>query len=70
MAFETQPDMLPTNKLAVASLVGPAVYEVWGTVMLTIFPALAGPAMGMLVAAAATLLVGYFVPDRAGISGA
>jgi hypothetical protein len=60
-----QPTARPTNKLAIAVLIGPAVTEIWGGVMAEIYPALAGASTSMLVGAIAALAVGYLVPDRA-----
>lgn len=68
MALAKQPDRLPTNKLAVAALIGPAVTEAWGAVMATIYPPLSGPEVSLLVGAVATLIVGYFVPDRENVA--
>ena len=62
-----QPSAMPTNKLMVATLVGPAATEVWGQVMSGLYPSLAGPAMSMLVGGIAALLIGYFVKDRANV---
>ena len=64
MALAKQPDLLPTNKLAIAALIGPAVTEAWGAVMATIYAPVAGPEVSLLVGTVATLIVGYFVPDR------
>ena len=60
--------MLPTNKLAVAAMVGPAATEVWQAVMLDLYAPLAGSAMSALVGALAALAVGYFVRDRANVN--
>ena len=62
-----QASALPTNKLAVAALIGPATTEAWGAVMATIYPPVAGPEVSLLVGALATLIVGWFVPDRANV---
>lgn len=62
-----QPSALPTNKLAVAALIGPASTEAWGAVMATIYPPLSGPEVSLLIGAVATLVVGWFVPDRANV---
>ena len=60
-----QTSALPTNKLSVAVLIGPAATEAWGAVMATIYHPLSGPEVSMLVGALAALAVGYMVPDRA-----
>lgn len=66
MTLASQPNALPTNKLAIAALVGPAVTELWPGIMADLWPALAGgPATAALAGAAAALIVGWFVPDRA-----
>jgi hypothetical protein len=67
MALVKQPSALPTNKLAVAALIGPAATEAWGAVMASVYPAVAGPEMSLLVGAVATLIVGWFIPDRANV---
>jgi hypothetical protein len=67
MALVRQPSNLPTNKLSVAVMIGPAATEAWGAVMATIYPPLAGPEMSVLVGALAALVVGWFVPDRANV---
>lgn len=64
MAYARQTTYLPTNKLAIASLIGPAAVEAYQAVMLDIYPPLSGEAMSMLVGAFVALSVGYFVPDR------
>ena len=64
-----QPSALPTNKLMVATAVGPVVTEVWAGVMAEILPALAGPEMSLFAGMIATLVVGYFVPDRPNVVG-
>lgn len=56
---------LPTRKLAVGAMVGPAVTEVWGSVMVGIYPPLSGPEMSMLIGALAAVAVAYWVKDRA-----
>ena len=74
MTMAKQASSMPTNKLAVGSVVAtivstqlsPAIVELWPQVA----PALlAGPAVAEIVstlaALAAALLVGWFVPDRA-----
>lgn len=67
MPLVNQPTSLPTNKLMVATLIGPAATEVWGQVMTDLYPTLAGPAMSMLAGGVAAMLVGYFVKDRANV---
>ena len=62
-----QPDALPTNKLAVAALIGPAVTEAWPGIMADFYPALSGPASALLAGALASLVIGWFVPDRANV---
>lgn len=64
MGYADQASMLPTNKLAVAGLIGPAVTEAYGNVMLQVYEPLSGPSMAMLAGAAAAYAVGWFVPDR------
>lgn len=68
MSLVKQPSALPTNKLSVAVLVGPAVTELWGNVMLELWPALAGDSTSMFVGALAALILGYLVPDRANVA--
>ena len=68
MALVKQPSALPTNKLSVAVMIGPAATEAWGAVMATVYPPLSGPEMSVLVGALAALVVGWFVPDRANVS--
>ena len=76
MAFERQPDNLPTNKAATVAVLAPAgalyvapiIAELWPQVA----PALvAGPAvteaLAWLAGALAALAVAWFVPDRAGV---
>lgn len=67
MALVRQPSALPTNKLSVAVMIGPAATEAWGAVMATVYPPIAGPEMSVLVGALAALVVGWFVPDRANV---
>lgn len=67
MALVRQPGRLPTNKLSVAVLIGPAATEAWGAVMTTIYPPVAGPEVSMLAGALAALAIGYLVPDRANV---
>lgn len=67
MTLARQTSALPTNKLGVAALVGPAASEVWSNLMTEIAPSLAGDSVCVLVGALAALLVGYFVPDRANV---
>ncbi|MFC4672057.1 hypothetical protein ACFO5X_26145 [Seohaeicola nanhaiensis] len=62
-----QPSSLPTNKLTVAALVGPAVTEAYGAVMQTIYVPLAGEAMSVFVGTFAAFAVGYFIRDRANV---
>ncbi len=64
MPTVNQPSAMPTNKLAVATLVGPAATEAWGAVWEGIYPAVAGPEVSLLVGCLAALIVGYFVKDR------
>lgn len=64
MKLANQPDFLPSNKLTVAAMIGPAVVEVWQVVA---HAALAGPAMSALVGSVVALVVGYFVDDRANV---
>jgi hypothetical protein len=64
MATAKQASALPTNKLSVAAMIGPAATEAWGAVMADLYPALSGPAVSMLVGALAAVAVGWFVPDR------
>lgn len=56
-----QPSALPTNKLAVAALIGPAVTEGVGL----LFPVLDGGSISMLCGGIAALAVGWIVKDRA-----
>lgn len=57
-----QPNWVPTNKLMVASLIGPAVTEVWANMAPVAF---SGPAVNALVGSAISFLVGYYlVRDR------
>ena len=65
MALAKQPSAMPTNKLSVAVMVGPAATEAWGAVMASVYPALSGPEMSMLIGGLAALVVGWLVPDRA-----
>lgn len=65
--YATQPSILPTNKLAVAALLGPAFAEVWSNITAEYIPVLAGDSTAMLAGAIFALLVGYFVPDRANV---
>lgn len=67
MPLARQPSALPSNKLAIAALVGPAASEIWQSVMLDLYPPLAGDMTTMLVAGLITLFVGYWVPDRANL---
>jgi hypothetical protein len=67
MALVKQPSNLPTNKLSVAVMIGPAATEAWGAVMTTLYAPLSGPEMSMLVGALAALAIGYLVPDRANV---
>lgn len=67
MALATQSNALPTNKLAIAALIGPASSEIWQNVMLDLYPPLAGDMTTMLMAGLITLFVGYYVPDRANV---
>lgn len=67
MKLVNQPSALPTNKLGVAALVGPAVAEVWRNLMTDAYPALAGDATAILVGTFAALIAGYFVRDRANV---
>ncbi len=76
MAFETQPDSLPTNKATVAGILAPLVAiniepvitEVWPMIAPAV---LAGPAVTTFLAALAGALAGlalaWWVPDRAGV---
>lgn len=76
MAFEKQPDGLPTNKSMIAGALAPiialnaepVVSEVWPQVAPVL---LAGPAvttaLAALVGALAGLAVAWWVPDRAGV---
>jgi hypothetical protein len=67
MALVKQPSRMPTNKLGVAVLIGPAATEAWGAVMTTLYAPLSGPEMSMLVGGLAALGIGYLVPDRANV---
>ncbi|WP_300009646.1 hypothetical protein [uncultured Roseobacter sp.] len=60
-----QVDELPTNKLAVAALIAPAITEVLGNY--TAGTAFGGPAVSMLIAAGITMLIGRYIPDRANV---
>ncbi len=60
-----QPSAVPTRKLAVAAMVGPAVTEIWGAAMADLYPPLAGESASLLAGGLAALVVGYFVRDRA-----
>jgi hypothetical protein len=62
-----QPSPLPTNKLAVAVLIGPAATEAWGAVMAQIYLPMSGPEVSMLVGGLAALAVGYIVRDRVNV---
>ena len=62
-----QPSVLPTRKLAVAAMIGPTITEIWGGVMLDVYPPLAGDVTSMLVGGLAALVVGYFTRDRANV---
>ena len=64
MALATQLNNFPTNKLAIAAMIGPAVTEAWGSVMAEMYAPMSGPAMAMLAGAIASLIIGWFVPDR------
>ena len=64
MTLARQPDFLPTNKLTVAALIGPAFVEVWQAVGPV---ALTGPAMSSLLGGIVVLLIGRYVPDRANV---
>ncbi len=65
MALAKQKDSFPTNKLAVAALIGPATTEAWGAIFATVYAPISGPEVSLLAGAVATLVVGWFVPDRA-----
>ena len=67
MTLVNQPSSFPTNKLAVAVLIGPAATEAWGAVMETLYMPLSGEAMSMLMGGVAALVAGYFVKDRANV---
>ena len=64
MTLADQPSVFPTNKLAVAAMIGPAVTEAWGSVMADMYAPMSGPAVAMLAGAIASLLMAWFVPDR------
>lgn len=69
MALATQTNVLPTNKLAVAALVGPAVTELYPDIMAMIWaPLIGGTATAALAGAGAALIVGWFVKDRANVA--
>lgn len=67
MALARQRSAWPTNKLAVAAAIAPAATEVWSAVMSANHPELSGPAVSILVGALASLVVGWFIPDRANV---
>ena len=67
MTKVNQPTLRPTNKLAVAVMIGPAATEAWGAMMAGIYPPVAGPEVSMLVGAIVALAVGYFVRDQANV---
>lgn len=62
-----QPSKLPTNKMTLAALVGPAAAEVWARFMAENAPSLSGDAMSMLIGSLAALSVAYWVKDRANV---
>lgn len=67
MPLVNQPSLLPTNKMTVAALVGPAFAEVWTRLMTDLAPALAGEAMSVLAGSTAAICVAYWVRDRANV---
>lgn len=67
MTKAVQASRLPTRKLSVGAMVGPVVTEVWGRVMVDVYPPLAGPQMAMLAGALAAIAVAYWVKDRANV---
>jgi len=68
MKLATQLSAFPTNKLLTGASVTGIVTAAWAEVAPNYLPALAGPAMSVLVGAAAGavmgVVAGYFVPDR------
>jgi len=59
-----QPSALPTRKLTVAAMVGPAATEAWAGIMAAVYPPLVGPEVSMLIGALVTVAAGYWVRDR------
>ena len=65
MTTVKQPSALPTRKLTSAIVITPLVAELWGNIMIEVYPAVAGPQTSMYVGLLVAALVGYMVKDRA-----
>lgn len=63
-----QPSAMPTRKLTVAALIGPAVTETWQMLMLDLYPALSGDKLSMLVGMGAAFLFGYYTRDKPNVA--
>lgn len=64
----TQTSRLPTRKLTVGALIGPAVSEAWGAVMADAYPPMSGPEVSMLIGAIAAVAVAYWIKDAPNVA--